>query len=221
MLLFLGKSAAFLLYFIRRSVLLVLIRWVPLRNIQSFSHLLWYALLVKEFILNHFNHFFLPHLSNPRSTDGRGYWPAADQTFSSQIFSSANVCRSSLLDSQTKLEHISIHDSHKYPCHHVSSCLNSRSQECEWMDRSLTKVAGLAGQGVELLLIGPLLIAGGWDDEQAPSPAKPAIRENGKKLMGSLVYQWKFCFKTGSLCSYANMFPCYSCQRVTTTLNYR
>lgn len=61
----------------------------------------------------------------------------------------------------------------------------------------LTKVAGLAGQGVELLLVGPLLIVGGRDDEEAPPPAKPATVETVAE----------------DLSLYANMFPYRFCQR--------
>lgn len=50
----------------------------------------------------------------------------------------------------------------------------------------LTEVAGLAGEGVELLLVGPLLIVGGGDDEEAPPPAKPATTEGeGRRLNGT------------------------------------
>lgn len=49
---------------------------------------------------------------------------------------------------------------------------------------TLTEVAGLAAQGVELLLVGPLLIVGRRDDEEAPSPAEPATVQTT---------QWHFC----------------------------
>lgn len=54
----------------------------------------------------------------------------------------------------------------------------------------LTEVAGLAVEAVQLLLIGPLLVVGGGDDEQAASPAEPAITENfSLDLSGTLVQQ--------------------------------
>lgn len=54
---------------------------------------------------------------------------------------------------------------------------DERSSE-EGLFRSLTQVAGLAVQAVELLLIGPLLVVGGGDDEQTPSPTEPTITEH-------------------------------------------
>lgn len=77
----------------------------------------------------------------------------------------------------------------------------------------LTQIAGLAGQGIELLLVGPLLIAGGGDDEQTTSPSEPAITEMfSPNLSGTLVQQWKLWAKTSSL----RLYPCNYCQRVTT-----
>lgn len=64
-----------------------------------------------------------------------------------------------------------------------------------WADEWLTQVAGLAVETVELLLIGPLLVVGGGDDEQPASPAEPAITEH---------------FKWCSL--YTNIIPDYYCQ---------
>lgn len=45
----------------------------------------------------------------------------------------------------------------------------------------LTQVAGLAGQGIELLLIGPFLIVGGGDYKQPTPPTEP---ENPKTELG-------------------------------------
>lgn len=80
----------------------------------------------------------------------------------------------------------------------------------------LTQIAGLAVEGVELLLIGPLLVVGSGDNEQATSPSEPAITENlSPDLSGTLVPQWELCTKTRSLCLCATYSP-YYCQRVTT-----
>ncbi len=74
---------------------------------------------------------------------------------------------------------------------------------CMWSKLWLTKVAGLAVQAIQLLLIGPLLVAGGRDDEQAASPTEPTITANfSLDLSGTLVQQWKLCSRQG-VCTYA------------------
>lgn len=107
-----------------------------------------------------------------------------------------------------------IHDSVSVFCGHVS-LLNWHSYESDLIDQWLTEVAGLAGQGVELLLIGPLLVIGSGDDEQPASPTEPTITQNViLDFSGASVHQWKLCSRTRSLC----IFLYYLCQRVTTML---
>lgn len=74
-----------------------------------------------------------------------------------------------------------------------AKCLNV--QCVSEVSNTLTEVAGLAAQGVELLLVRPLLIVGGWDDEEAPSPAKPATVETTADDLEALKsHSQKFCF---------------------------